>query len=266
MLKSISNIAWEQKDEEWVIDRLHEYGWNAIEVAPSRIWKDFRMVPRQQRADYRKALEERGIKICSMHSLFWGVKDVNIFGSELEQKNLIEYLKELVDLAVYLKSRVMVLGSPTVRDRNGYEYNEALEIASRVLYKPAVYACENGVKILIEPLSRQETNFINTHSEGLELTAAVNDNGFGLHLDAKSIADEETDLEKIVYNCRGKIEHFHINDPGLAEIGTEADYHLKLGELLKKVKYDRYVSIEMRQFENYRETIDKSMKYVDVKY
>ena len=89
MLKSISNIAWEQKDEEWVIDRLHEYGWNAIEVAPSRIWKDFRMVPRQQRADYRKALEERGIKICSMHSLFWGVKDVNIFGSELEQKNLI---------------------------------------------------------------------------------------------------------------------------------------------------------------------------------
>lgn len=266
MLKSISNIAWEQRDEEWVISKLRESNWDAIEVAPSRIWKDFRTVPRQQRVDYRKSIEEQGIHICSMHSLFWGVKESHFFGNAIEQRNMIVYLKELVNLAVDLKSRVMVLGSPAVRDRSGYEYDEALTIAARVLHEPAEYAKENGVKILIEPLSRKETNFINTHLEGLDLVAAVNNSGFGLHLDAKSIADEGIDLERIVFNCRGKIEHFHINDPGLAEIGKEANYHTKIGRLLKKINYEQYVSIEMRQFENYRASISNSIRYVDARY
>ncbi len=266
MLKSISNIAWEQKDEEWVISKLLESGWNAVEVAPSRIWKDFRMIPRQQRIDYRKLIEEQGVHICSMHSLFWGVKEVHLFGSVLEQKNLVQYLKELVDLAVDLHSRVMVFGSPTVRDRKDYGYAEALSIASKVLYEPAEYAEDNGVKILIEPLTLKETNFIHTHYEAMELIEAVDSEGFGLHLDAKAVAEEEMEILEVISACKGRIEHFHINDPGLKEIGTEADYHSDFGRALKKIEYKQYVSIEMRQFEDYRASISKSIRCVEERY
>lgn len=266
MLKSISNIAWHQADEDWVLRKLREQNWDAIEIAPSRIWEDFRTVPRQKRIDYQKKVECQGLKICSMHSLFWGTKGIQIFGGSEEKRNMVEYLNELVDLAVDLKSRVMVLGSPAVRDKGEYEYDEAITIAARVLHESAEYADANGIKILIEPLTKQETNFINTHLDGLNLVEAVNSNGFGLHLDGKSIAAEETDLEKIILCCKGKIEHFHINDPGLQDIGTVAEYHTQMGLLLKRIGYDKYVSIEMRQSEKYRESISNSMQYVDEKY
>lgn len=266
MLKSISNITWPQAEEEWVLKRLRERNWDAIEIAPSRIWEDFRTIPRQKRIDYRKKIEYQGIKICSMHSLFWQTKGVQLFGMPVEQGNMVAYLNDLVDLAVDLKSRVMVLGSPTVRDKGNYEYDEAIAIAAEVLRKPAEYAAAMGIKILIEPLTKQETNFINTHVDGLNLVEAVDSNGFGLHLDAKSIADEQTSLEKIILDCKGKIEHFHINDPCLEKIGMMADYHLEIGAMLKRIKYDHYISIEMKQSEKWRENICDSLQYVDENY
>lgn len=266
MLKSISNIAWEQRDEQWVINKLRESGWDAIEIAPSRIWKDFRMIPRQQRIDYRKSIEEQGVHICSMHSLFWGVKEVQLFGNVLEQRNLVKYLKELVDLAVDLQSKVMVFGSPTVRDRKDYEYTEALSIASKVLYEPAEYAKDNGVKILIEPLTLKETNFIHTHCEAMELIEAVGSEGFGLHLDAKAVAEEEMEISEVISECEGKIEHFHINDPMLVEIGLMADYHIHMAEILKEISYPNYVSIEMRCTTDSIKSIGNSIDYVNNLY
>ncbi len=266
MLKSISNIAWMQDEEEWVLEQLRQLGWNAIEVAPSKIWEDFRSIPRNQRSDYRKYVEEYGLKICSLHSLFWGIENAKLFGTVKEQENLKKYFRELVDLAVDLGSKVMIFGSPSVRDRGTYEYRKALDIAGKVLHESAEYAKENGVKILIEALTVTETNFINTHSEALALIAAVDSDGLGLHLDAKSLASEKTEIKEIIRNCKGKIEHFHINDPDLGEVGLAAGYHKNIGEALKEINYTNYVSIEMRRGEDAKRRISNSIKYVNEIY
>ena len=60
--------------------------------------------------------------------------------------------------------------------------------------------------------------------------------------------------------------HFHINDPGLVSIGTKAKYHNIISDSLKEIGYKRYVSIEMRQNENHRETIKNSVDFVEKVY
>lgn len=266
MLKSISNIAWPQENEEWVLKELQRRKWNAIEVAPSRIWEDFRKISGQERKKYREKILEHDLKICSMHSLFWGMKEAKVFGTAAEQKFFQDYMKELVELAADLGSRVLVMGSPPVRDREGLEYSEAVDIAASVLREPAEYAVQNNVAILIEPLTKKETNFINTHSEGLELARAVDSEGFGLHLDAKSVASEGVDVTDAIFACNGHIRHFHVNDPNLQPIGTVADYHEKMGKALRQIEYAGYVSIEMKMTDNYQASILQSMDVVDLYY
>ena len=266
MLKSISNIAWPQDDEQWVLQKLQQRSWDAIEVAPSRIWEDFRGISGQERRNYKEKIQTYGLKICSMHSLFWGIQEAKLFGTKTEQQAFLDYLKELVDLAVDLESKVLILGSPSVRDRGEYEYSHAMDIAATVLREAAEYALMSKVKILIEPLTRKETNFINTHSEGLKLVKMVNSEGFGLHLDAKAVAAEDMRIEDIVLECKGHIRHFHINDPDLQQIGTVADYHERIGQALIQNDYLGYASIEMRMTGKHRECIEKSMSYVDLYY
>ncbi len=266
MLKSISNIAWPQNDERWVLEKLQQRNWNAIEVAPSKVWEDFRKIPSKERKYYKQNIEEYHLNICSLHSLFWGIQGARLFGAQQEQQAFKDYLKELVDLAADLGSRVLILGSPAVRDKGNYEYSEAIYIAAAVLNEPAEYAWMCNVKILIEPLTKKETNFINTHTEGLELIRAIGSNGFGLHLDAKSVAAEEMDAEAVIKGCKDDIEHFHINDPDLRPIGMTADYHEKMGKALAQIGYPHYISVEMKMTENYRQSIEASMNYVDSYY
>lgn len=266
MLKSISNIAWPRENENWVLKELQRRKWNAIEVAPSRIWENFRKISRQERNKYREKIMEHGLKICSMHSLFWGIQEARMFGTEVEQKFFQDYLKELVELAVDLGSKVLVLGSPPVRVRGGYEYAQAMDIAATVLKEPAEYAAQNNITILIEPLAKKETNFINTHSEGLELVRAVDSEGFGLHLDAKALAAEGVDITDSILACKGHIRHFHVNDPDLHPIGTVADYHEKMGNAMRQIQYPEYVSIEMKMTNHYQEDILRSMDLVDLYY
>ena len=65
--------------------------------------------------------------------------------------------------------------------------------------------------ILIEPLYRAESNFVNTHEEGLSLVNMIGNAGFGLHLDFKSITDENDDISSIIFKCDGNIiMHYHI--------------------------------------------------------
>ncbi len=266
MLKSISNIAWSQENEEWVLKELQRRKWNAIEIAPSRIWEDFRKISGQERKKYREKIMEYDLKICSMHSLFWGIKEAKVFGTVAEQRFFQDYLKELVELAVDLGDKVLILGSPPVRDRGGIEYSLAVDIAASVLREPAEYAAQNNITILIEPLTKKETNFINTHSEGLELARAVDSEGFGLHLDAKSVASEGVDVTGAIFACNGHVRHFHVNDPDLQPIGTVAGYHEKMGNALRQIEYAEYVSIEMKMMDNYQESILRSMDVVDLYY
>ncbi|MCM1038207.1 MAG: sugar phosphate isomerase/epimerase [Ruminococcus sp.] len=249
-----------------MLKKLRQRHWDAIEVAPSRIWEDFRRISSQERRKYKEKILGYDLKICSLHSLFWGIQEPKLFGTKLEQQAFQDYMKELVDLAVDLDSKVMILGSPLVRDRRKYEYGQAMDIAVAVIQEVAEYALKNKIKILIEPLTKKETNFINTHSEGLELVRKVNSEGFGLHLDAKAITAENTKIEKIILDCKEYIRHFHINDPNLQQIGIAADYHKKIGEMLQKIDYSGYVSIEMRMTDKYRDCIEQSMEYVELYY
>ncbi len=259
---SISNIAWPHYEDDWAFEVIGKHGFSAIEIAPSRIWPDFRRVSSFERKEYKKRVGSFGLEICSIHSLFWGINGVSLFGTPDEKKRLTDYFTCLIDFAKDLGVPRMVFGSPAVRKRGDIPMNHAYELASEILYPVSEYAYNSGIKILIEPLSVDETDFIVNHKEGLELVQSVDSDGFGLHLDAKAICSEHTPIEGIISDCKGIAEHFHVNEKGL---GSFRDYHLPhrlIAETLKSIEYRGYVSIEMKQLDDYRCEIPYALDYI----
>lgn len=266
MKLSISNIAWDYDSEEKVLDYIGGTKISAIEIAPSKIWNDFRKIDKKEIKKYKEHIETYNLTICSMHSLFYNIKNAQLFGNDEEKENLVTYFTRLGELAEILEIPKMIFGSPSVRDRGSLSIKEGIECSAEVLRKAAENTAKHGSKILIEPLTEQETSFINTHKEGIELVNAVNSKGFGLHLDAKAINAQQESLESILDESGQYVEHFHVNEEGLGSLKDTLINHNAIAESLRRAHYNGYVSIEMRTLPNYMGEIKDAVGFLESTY
>lgn len=264
MKLSISNIAWPSEDNKRMLPLIKGLGCDAIEIAPSRVWKEPIESTYRQRKEYLNLIKSHGLEIVSLHSLMYTRQDLNLFGSSDIQREMIRYIRELLVLARDVEARLLVFGSPNSRRRGLLNLNEAFEHAVDFFTPLAEYAEKLGICLLIEPLTKDESDFIFTSEQGLELVKLVNNRGFQLHLDAKAVANE--DLEDTFKKALPYWKHFHANDPGLVEIASEATYHQEMGKKIKASGYSGFVSIEMKTLPFHHRVVENSIKNVQRYY
>ncbi len=260
MRLAISNIAWPVERTENMLKLIRSLGCEGVEVAPSKIWSEPIDSSSEQREEFLKFVKKNKLTIAALHALFYTRRDLSIFGDEQIKLETEEYFKMLVKLAADLETKILVFGSPAARDKKSLKMKEAMNKAADFFYPVAEFAKKYGVCIVIEPLRKSETNFINSAFEGLQLVKIINSNGFKLHLDAKSVAEEAVDHKKLINDIFPYLKHFHINDPDLIEVGSVADYHPKFGKILREVNYHGFVSIEMRELDDYEGAVKNSIK------
>ena len=72
MKLSISNIAWTKEQDEQVYSRMREYGYSALEIAPTRIFPEAPYDHLEEASSWAKQLKEEVIlkrKMSAMYSL-----------------------------------------------------------------------------------------------------------------------------------------------------------------------------------------------------
>ncbi|MDO8685190.1 MAG: sugar phosphate isomerase/epimerase family protein [Clostridiales bacterium] len=102
-----------------------------------------------------------------------------------------------------------------------------------------------GVEIILEPVNRYETNFINNLDEGAELVNKVNRCNVGLMADIFHMNIEDDWIKESLVRNAAYIRYIHLADsnrlaPGWGHIDFD---NVFAG--LKKVKYDGWVTIEI---------------------
>jgi sugar phosphate isomerase/epimerase len=101
--------------------------------------------------------------------------------------------------------------------------------------------------LCIEALGAEETEFITSVSEAIDLVRGVNHEFFRLQIDTKCLFSTGESLEKLLESGGDLLRHFHVSDPGLAPPGSTGASHAPFGAALREYKYQDYVSIEMRR-------------------
>jgi len=142
----------------------------------------------------------------------------------------------------------LVFGSPKNRQKGDLSTDEANTIAKDVFTRIGEVAKESGAIFCIEPNAPQyNCDFITTTKDGINIVDAVNNSGFGLHLDAACMTLVGDNLTASIESAGDRIKHFHISSPMLEQVDVDADVaHVDAAKTLKRIGYEGYVSIEMK--------------------
>ena len=124
------------------------------------------------------------------------------------------------------------------------EFREAYRQLVKVYRITGDIAAQYGVKVVIEPLSRKETNMICTMAEGAILEADVNHPNVGLLSDFFHVCanhDSIGDMEMI-----RKFGHIHIasGNGRRYPVSEEGERYGEFMRTLKAIGYDGRISIE----------------------
>ncbi len=259
MKLAISNIAWEKHDDQNVLDLLNKSGVRGIEIAPTKIWSDWKNINKISAQDYKKKMLNNGFEIPAMQAIVYGRSDLQIFQPDTHDA-FLEHVRLLAELAENLGTKVLVFGAPKNRLRGQVSMRNSIEIAVRLMRKIGQICYDKGCCIGWEhnPVE-YGCDFITNINDAKEFVDIINHPGVRLHVDSAGLYMCGGEINSILKNI-GSFVHYHASEPMLAPIANGIVDHKALLSTLDEIGYEGWVSIEMKMTKkNILETISKSI-------
>lgn len=223
-------------------------GYDALEVAPFTLSDDPRKLTSQELSRYRRQAQDAGVRISSLHWLLTAPSGLSITTSDKAVRTkTLEVMHALVDACAALGGTVLVHGSPQQRRLSAEDPFGDAERGRGAFALIAAAAEAAGVIYCIEPLSTQETAFINTVAEAEAIVKHVESPALKTMLDTRAARLAESDSAETVLAHglkAGTVAHVHINDSSKVGPGQGADEFAAIFELLLTTEYDGIVAVE----------------------
>jgi len=242
-------------------------GYKGIEIAPFSLVKEGieEISPRKRQAMVA-SLKNAGLECVGLHWVLSppprGLKATS--PSARVRNKTWSYLHKLIDFCGDLGGKVMVFGSPKGRSTDGkVSVAEATGYLAEGLTHLADHARDRGVKILVEPLSRKQTDVINTTAEAMKIVKEINHPAIQTMFDFHHALDEGIPFHEILVKYHLYIGHIHVQEIDGSYLGTGngAKEYVRAFQVLKELKYDQWISLEVFDFSPGPKTIAKeSMK------
>ncbi|MDM4762966.1 sugar phosphate isomerase/epimerase family protein [Galbitalea sp. SE-J8] len=248
MRLAVSNIAWPREEEPAIADRMAALGVDRVEIAPTKSFDDPLDVTEAELDAYRRFWGDRGIAIAAFQSMLFGRPDLTLFDDADTRARTTAHMARFIELAGRLGVGRLVFGSPKNRIvPPGMSPAVARDIAVDVFTAWGELAVAAGTVLCIEPNpTAYDCNFVVDARAGIDLVAAVDHPGFGLHLDAAGMTLAGDDPYGSVVDAAGWLRHFHASAPMLGPVVRGEVDHAAASRALSEIGYDGIVSIEMR--------------------
>lgn len=246
---AVSNIALTAYDHVAELGRLPELGLAALEVAPSRVWKDtWQGLTPDRVAAYRRVVDGAGLRVVGLHSLFYDHPELGLFRDAETRARSLDFLVHLSAVCRDLGGRTLIWGGGRRRDT-------VPEVAARAEAEAFMAELcqrieDHGTVFCFEPLGPDESDFINSAFDALAIVEAVNHPGLRMQLDAKALVANGEATAEPFRAAAPHLVHFHANEPDLGVLGTSGTVdHRALGGFLRDIGYEGFVSIEQRMLD-----------------
>lgn len=238
--------------EGWDFDRVcrvvREIGYDGLELAPFTLAPLITDLSRDDRYRLRETMREHGLACIGLHWLLAKTEGFYLTSPDATTRHKTgAYLIELARATHDLGGSVMVLGSPKQRDLlPGVSYHQAMDYAREVFATIMPEIGSLDVELCLEPLAPNDTNFLNTIPQAMDLIAQVNHPNLKLHMDVKAqSADPTGSVTELIARYAADSGHFHAQDTNLQGPGMgEVDFGPILRSLVAS-GYDRWVSVEV---------------------
>ena len=225
-----------------------DVGYDGIEIAPFTLTDDPTRLPASSPARWRRAAADAGIAITSLHYLLRAPAGLSITASAADQRRrTVDVMRALCALTADLGAHVLVHGSPDQRVLAPGDEDEGRKRGIDCFAAMAEPASQAGVVYCIEPLARNQTQFINTIAEAAEIVHAIGSPAVRTMIDCSSAG--QTEAEPIADLVRrwvptGVIGHIHFNDPNRRGPGEGSLTFAPILAALKETRYAGNAAVE----------------------
>ncbi|MGA2068774.1 MAG: sugar phosphate isomerase/epimerase family protein [Thermoguttaceae bacterium] len=236
---------------DWPLERgfalAAECGYEGIEIAPFTITRYAFEISPARRAEIRRQAEAAGLEVVGLHWLLAQTEGLHLTSPDAAvRRKTAAYLAELARLCAELGGRVLVFGSPQQRSRlPGVTPRQAAGFAAEVIAAVLPELEKSGVTLALEPLTPQETDFLLTAAEAVELIERIGSPRVRLHLDCKAMASEAEPIPRLIARHARYLVHFHANDPNRQGPGFGSLDFGPIFRALEEIAYRGWVSVEV---------------------
>jgi sugar phosphate isomerase/epimerase len=156
-----------------------------------------------------------------------------------------ERLFLLIELAASLKAAVIIGGVRGRLTGSATEQKEQRLKALSILVECANLASNYGVTMLIEPINRYETNFVNSVQDALALMEDINSPSVKLLVDTFHMNIEESDMFASILRAGPRLGYVHIADNNRLAPGQGSINFARLFRIIRSMGYSGYLSAEI---------------------
>ncbi len=224
-------------------------GYQGLEIAPFTLADDPFLLSDAEIAALRRIVEDHGLVVTGLHWLLVAPKGLSITSGDASIKAKTgDLIKRLIEICGLFGGGVLVHGSPEQRAlSHAHSPMAARANATELLTRVASWAQQADVLYCIEPLGTNQTDFINTIDEAIDLVDIIGSSHFKTMIDTASAGVQEplSVAETIrKYWPTGKVAHIQLNDTNLRAPGQGENRFFPVFQALRDVGYDGVVAVE----------------------
>lgn len=225
-------------------------GFTGLEIAPGTLGGAPAGRSSAERDRLRKVMESEGIHYAGLHSLMAADPTLHLTApNDSVRRKSWEFFRRLIDLSGDLGGGVMVLGSGKQRAAiDGAKPGDAKKRLRDGLAACADQAMSRSVLLLLEPLSPQFTNVVNTVAEAVAVVRDIGHAAVSSMFDTHNTTAETEPHDLIISRYRTNIRHVHVNELDGRHPGTGNYDFKRVLAALDDVDYRGWVSAEVFQF------------------
>ncbi|GIV19884.1 MAG: xylose isomerase [Armatimonadota bacterium] len=248
------------------LDHLAQYGYEGIEFWGAQfIDADAGGMRKERVAEVRRLTENHPVKpstICA------GYRGALLDADRREREQAVQDIETLLYAAGEIGATgvivVPIFGAPRIPDLTPYASAVQLEteLLCKLLEPLSKVAEKAGSVILLEPLNRYETHYMNRLEQAVDICQRVGASHLKLMADFFHMSIEERDIPAAIRSAKGYLAHVHLADstrllPGYGHTDFRSGF-----AALKEIGFDRYMALECGIPGDPREELPKCAQYL----
>lgn len=212
----------------------------------------------------QKNVEKAGIPVYSFNTFF--PKGFSIYGADAMEFTRT-YVERAFPRAAALGGKVCVFGSAKARYiEEGTDPDFAEKRLLDVVELCAEQGERHGLTIVIEPLNSNETNYINTVTEGAEIARRLGRGNVGALVDFYHFF-MENEPDSNLFDAKDILLHAHLARPNADRMAPRAGDETiiaRWAELLKKSGYDGTIALECRYGDEFERLLTEATPLMQI--
>jgi D-psicose/D-tagatose/L-ribulose 3-epimerase len=264
---AICNEVYERRPLAEVCHSIRRIGYTGIEIAPFTLAERPSEITTAERRSHRDTIHNEGLTFVGLHWLMASPPGLHVTTPDraVREKSW-RHIRDLIDLCADLgENGIMVFGSPKQRCTvDGLSRDEATKNYVDGLASVASYAEQRGVIILVEALPMGQCDVVTTLAEAVEIVKQIASPAVRTMFDTHNAVDEKEAHATLVDRYFDLIRHVHINEMDGRHPGTGTYDFKPLFEVLRRRRYQHWVSLEAFDFTPGAETVAaESLRFIE---